>query len=288
MRFVGEVKIVIHPRGRERRSQGVDDEDHCNEEAKDFVCKSRGIGNDSIEVGHSRNYHIDAYPDTDPGIEDEEGNVQRLRQFVENLCKCEHRTSTAVDHDWLPANQGVDDAAPRSCRYHFDGTDVVVGCLGVYGTERDGGGNAGKEEEEGYRQGLAVEIGHVPPPILGQSPSNVGGDASAPTVAISSAAPQDVMVMVVGLQDDGVVATITGRRHGRGESGGRLLLPLGTRRRRRSGLCTATRHGCICIFTAVFCWIMIVAVVVVVVERICLGAVKIDGATTGRDDLHGL
>ena len=299
MRFVGEVEIVINPSLRERRAKGIDDEDHCNQEAEDFVCKSCGICDDSIEVSYGSKNHVDAHPDTNPGIENEEGDVQRLRQFVENFGKGKHWTCASVDHDGLPTNEGVDDATPCRRRDHLHGTDVVVGSLGVDCAERDGGRYAGEEEKKRYGQGLAVEIGEVLLPVLPQGLADVAGDASAPAIAIASAAPQDVVVMVVGLQNGGAVLT-TGRStrgHGRGEGGGRLLLPFGTmrrrRRRRRSGLCVTIRHGCIRIFTAVNCWILIIIIVVVVIvssiwrvmERVCFRTMKVDGAT-GRDDLH--
>jgi len=79
----------------------------------------------------------------------------------------------------LTRDQRVEDAAPGSGEKELDSSDVVVGGLGVDGTEGDGRRDDGDEQEEGDGNGLGIEVGHFLAPPGTDCTLEVGDDSTS-------------------------------------------------------------------------------------------------------------
>ena len=79
----------------------------------------------------------------------------------------------------MSRNKGVENTAPCGGQKKFDGSNVVVGGLGVDGAKGDGRRNDSNEKEEGNGNGLGVEVCHFLDPPGTNGTLKVGDDSSS-------------------------------------------------------------------------------------------------------------
>ena len=79
--------------------------------------------------------------------------------------------------------QRKEDSTPSSGDKKFDSTHVVVGSLGVDGTEGDGRRDHNNEHEDGNGNGLGVEVGHFFNPMSADGTLEISNHTSAPRLS---------------------------------------------------------------------------------------------------------
>jgi hypothetical protein len=81
-----------------RIANGVQDKNRNNQEGKDFVGESCGVLDDYVQVHESSQEHVHSNPDTNPGIERQERNIQVLTELIQYGLKSQNRAETSIDH----------------------------------------------------------------------------------------------------------------------------------------------------------------------------------------------
>jgi len=174
VRLVIALKVIINSGGGKRTTQSVDDKDGGNEQGKDLVREPRRVGNDPIQGAERGQAHVEADPESNPGVEGQKGDAHALGHFEENLCKGQHRSRSTVDHHGLPADESVDDATPRGRHDHFHRSNPVFRGFAVHRTKGDGGSDAGKEKEEGDGDRFLIKVRHFLVPVCLQATKKRG------------------------------------------------------------------------------------------------------------------